>query len=204
MKKDIYSYRHEQAAQTKNRIFNKANELFSEKGFNNVTIRDICKEANIAVGTFYLHYQSKHDILYSLYKRADELIEEKQIFEQADLNSVQKILELIRIQLSIADLFHVQSEAVKQLYSYQLESDNEYFLSEDRQFYIQLARAIDEGKAKDEIRKDITTHDICWRLLRFSRGIIFDWCLHDCNYDVVEFGTEEITFYLESFRDQNR
>lgn len=204
MDKDIYSYRHEQAAQTKNRIFNKANELFSEKGFNNVTIRDICKEAHIAVGTFYLHYQSKHDILYSLYKRADELIEEKQINEQVDLNSVQKILELIRIQLSIADLFHVQSDAVKQLYSYQLESDNEYFLSEDRQFYIQLTKAIDEGKAKHEIRMDITTHDICWRLLRFSRGIIFDWCLHNCNYDVVAFGTEEITFYLESFRNRNR
>ncbi|MFT4005537.1 MAG: TetR/AcrR family transcriptional regulator [Lacrimispora sp.] len=201
MDKDIYLYRHEQAAQTKNRIFVNANELFNEKGFKSVTIRDICKRSNIAVGTFYLHYQSKHDILYDLYKRVDERVGEKGISEQDSLDSLQKILELIRIQLSAASIFHIQSDAVKQLYSYQLESDNEYFLSEDRQFYIQLTKVIDEGKVKHEIRTDITTHDICWRLLRFSRGIIFDWCLHNCSYDIVGFGSEEIAFYLESFRD---
>lgn len=199
MDKDIYLYRHEQAAQTKNRIFTEANKLFNEKGFKNVTIRDICKRSDIAVGTFYLHYQSKHDILYSIYKKADELLGEKQISEQEGLDAMHKILELIRIQLSSASIFHVQSDAVKQLYSYQLESDNEYFLSEDRQLYIQLAKVIDEGKVKHEIRTDITTHDICWRLLRFSRGIIFDWCLHNCSYDVVEFGSKEIAFYLEGF-----
>lgn len=199
---DIYKNRHQQASQTRDKIFTAATELFNEMGFDNVTIRKICKKAEVAVGTFYLHFNSKHEILYEIYHKADEIFEKKQISEKKDLNTVEKIAELIRTQLSIAATFHLQSDAVKQLYIYQMQSDNKYFLSEDRKFFKQLDKIIENAQKDGEFRKDINSHDISWRILRFSRGIIFDWCIHNCDYDIVKFGIQEITFYLQSFKKQ--
>lgn len=197
---DIYENRRQQASQTKNKIFTAATELFNEIGFDKVTIRDICKKAEVALGTFYLHFNSKHEILYEIYHKADDLFEYKQISKRNDLNTFEKIVEIIRIQLSMASTFHLKSDSIKQLYIYQIESDNKYFLSEDRKLFKQLHKIVEDAQLDGEIRNDVNSHDISWRILRFSRGIIFDWCLHNCDYDIIEFGIQETTFYLQSFR----
>jgi len=197
---DNYAHRHRQATQTRNEIFTAATTLFNEKGFDKVTIREICSKAEVAIGTFYLHFKSKHEILYEFYPKADKIFANKQVSERNDLTTFEKILELIRIQLSTASIFHLQSDAIRQLYVYQLDSDNQYFLSEDRIFYKQLYEIVGNGQAQNEIRRDISNHDICWRILRFSRGIIFDWCLNNCEYDIIEFAIQEVSFYLSSFR----
>ncbi|MBV7275626.1 TetR/AcrR family transcriptional regulator [Clostridium sp. PL3] len=202
--KDIYEYRHLQASQTRDKIFTTATELFNELGFDKVTIREICKKAEVALGTFYLHFKSKHEILYDIYHKADNIFEYNQISERKDLDVFEKIIELIKIQLSISFIFHLKSDAIKQLYAYQLESDNKYFLSEDRKFFKQLNKVVEDAQLDGEIRKDISSHDISWRILRFSRGIIFDWCLHNCDYDIVTFGIQEIAFYLQCFRNISR
>jgi len=44
-------------------------ELMSEKDFDKITVKDICKGANVGNRTFYLHYLDKFDLL-------DKLIEE--------------------------------------------------------------------------------------------------------------------------------
>jgi AcrR family transcriptional regulator len=43
-------------------------ELMSEKGFDKITVKDICNVANVGNRTFYLHYLDKYDLL-------DKLIE---------------------------------------------------------------------------------------------------------------------------------
>lgn len=199
--KDIYENRRLQASQTKDKIFAAATELFNEIGFDKVTIRDICKRADVALGTFYLHFKSKHEILYEIYHKADDVFEYNQISEKKDLNAFEKIIALIRLQLSVASIFHLKSDSIKQLYVYQLESDNNYFLSEDRKFYKQLHIIVADAQSQGKIREDISNHDICWRILRFSRGLIFDWCLHNCDYDIVEFGVQETAFYLHCFKN---
>lgn len=197
---DGYENRRQQANQTKNKIFTAATELFNEMGFDKVTIRDICKKAEVALGTFYLHFNSKHEILYEIYHKADDVFEYKQISERKDLNSFEKIVEIIQVQLSMASTFHLKSDSIKQLYIYQIESDNKYFLSEDRNLFKQLHKIVEDAQLCGEIRNDVNSHDISWRILRFSRGIIFDWCIHNCDYDIIEFGIQEVTFYLQSFK----
>ena len=41
-------------------------ELIEIKGYNNVTVSDICKLADINRNTFYLHYQDKEDLIEKL------------------------------------------------------------------------------------------------------------------------------------------
>jgi len=48
---------------TKEKIFDASVDLFSEKGFNNVPVREIAKQAGIREGSIYNHYKNKEAIL---------------------------------------------------------------------------------------------------------------------------------------------
>jgi len=52
---------------TKEKIFNAAVKLFSEKGYMEISMREIADITGITVAGLYNHYASKEDILYSLY-----------------------------------------------------------------------------------------------------------------------------------------
>lgn len=44
------------------KLITTAEHLFTQKGFYNTSIADICKEAQTAVGTFYIYFDTKTDV----------------------------------------------------------------------------------------------------------------------------------------------
>lgn len=52
---------------TKNKIFNSAIELFMLKGFNDVSLKDIADHVGIRQSTIYNHFESKQEILDTIY-----------------------------------------------------------------------------------------------------------------------------------------
>ena len=52
---------------TKEMIIERANELFQQKGYENVTIIDICEACEISKTTFYYHLKSKEEIILRFY-----------------------------------------------------------------------------------------------------------------------------------------
>lgn len=48
---------------TRARILAVARRLFSQKGYHNTQVMDVCREARISAGTFYVHFQNKRDLL---------------------------------------------------------------------------------------------------------------------------------------------
>lgn len=59
--------RKERSLITKKLLFSTAIKLIKQHGFENISVSDICKQANVAKGTFYVHYQSKEDIIRDSY-----------------------------------------------------------------------------------------------------------------------------------------
>ncbi|MDE5415063.1 TetR/AcrR family transcriptional regulator [Alkalihalobacterium chitinilyticum] len=51
---------------TKKRIIDSALMLFKEKGFHEVSVRMIAKEAGVSNGGFYHHFQTKDELLYQI------------------------------------------------------------------------------------------------------------------------------------------
>ncbi len=60
--------------QTKSRIISAAYGLFQEKGFERVTVKDICDACNITKPTFYYHLKSKDDIVLEYYDQIKHTI----------------------------------------------------------------------------------------------------------------------------------
>ena len=50
----------------KDTILQAAIKVFSEKGYNAATTREIAEEAGVSIGTMFRHFRSKEDILYEL------------------------------------------------------------------------------------------------------------------------------------------
>lgn len=67
--------------QKRERLLNKAYELFTTKGFTNTSISDIVENADVAKGTFYLYFKDKYDL-------KDKLVEYKtqELFLVANTN----------------------------------------------------------------------------------------------------------------------
>lgn len=71
---------------TKNKILECARQLFNEKSYQNVTMRDISSQLGISVGNLTYHFKKKEDILKELMKNAAPLDSTKNNHTLSDLN----------------------------------------------------------------------------------------------------------------------
>lgn len=56
----------------RDRIIEKALQLFSQHGYHNVTTKDICHKLTISPGNLYYHFRSKDDILNAILEEYDK------------------------------------------------------------------------------------------------------------------------------------
>jgi AcrR family transcriptional regulator len=66
------SRRDRKKERTRREIYEAAMRLFARRGFGAVTIADICEEADVGRGTFFLHFPSKAALLYEFNQRVAE------------------------------------------------------------------------------------------------------------------------------------
>ena len=68
------------AEETRGRILSAALELFRERGFEQTTMREVAREAGVALGSAYYYFESKETIVMAFYHQAQDamiaLIEE--------------------------------------------------------------------------------------------------------------------------------
>jgi len=59
--------------------------------------------------------------------------------------------------------------------------------------------AIREGQQENQIRSDVSAEVLTRLVLSISRGITYDWCLHDGDYDIEEVMKRSFLMLLPSF-----
>ncbi len=171
-----------QANRTRKKIFDVAIELMEKNGFNNMTIEDICEKAGVSVGTFYHYYQSKEDVFYELYRKADEYFIE--VVTPALDNLTADTWEKIIIFFKYYAEYQTKQkfENTSQVYN----AKNKLFIDEDRYMITYLFELVAKGQENNELNSDMSSRDTAVYLFIVSRGIVFDWCVHDAGYDLVE------------------
>ena len=170
--------RHEQALETKDRIYSAAIDLMDRKGFENITIADISKKAGVSVGAFYHYFTSKNDILADIFYKVDEYFSTQVISGLKKGSIPEKIIEYF----SYYAKFSVRSgvELTQQLFKPQIK----FFIENNRPMVTLLEDLIREGQQKKEIRVDDSPKEIARFLIVMARGVVFDWSVYDGNYDL--------------------
>jgi len=170
--------RQSQAIKTRNKIYNTAFDLMKKKGFDNITIEDISKKAGVSVGAFYHYFKSKNDILFETYHRADEYFQEKVEGKLKSETSLDQIVEYLVEYAKFAKMMGIDFS--KQLYN----TENKFFIKKDRYMLTILQNIIRNGQEKNEIISDMSPEEITEYLFIAARGLVFDWCLYDGQYDL--------------------
>lgn len=98
---------------TKKSIVDAAEKLFQKKSVDKVTVAEICREAGIAKGTFYLYYASKDDMVWSFIEvKLEEMLDWFNNFESIGYTEadIDQMAEFIRVfakeQIKLLELIH--------------------------------------------------------------------------------------------------
>lgn len=170
--------RHEQAQETKNRIYNSAIELMEHYGFDNMTVADISEKAGISVGAFYHYFDSKNDILAEIFNRADEYFSTQVVTSLSKGSIPEQIVEYFDYYAK----FNIASgvETTQQLFNPKIK----FFIMEERPMLEILKDLICKGQENKEIRRDMDATELVSYLFIMARGIVFEWSLYDGEYDL--------------------
>ncbi|HOB11831.1 MAG TPA: TetR/AcrR family transcriptional regulator [Syntrophomonadaceae bacterium] len=187
-----------QAAETRDKIFSTAFRLITEKGFDNVTIEEIAKESGVAKGLFYHYFRSKDDIVIETYLIIDKSYSEFYQERAPHCTAVERILLTVIFQARHATKLGV--DFVRQIYKSQLYAGTEFFISKERPFYTILRDAIRDAQSEGSIRSDISAEKIANLVLTCGRGMLYDWCLHDGDYDLEESMTSQLNMIIQGLQ----
>ncbi|MGO5073953.1 TetR/AcrR family transcriptional regulator [Clostridium sporogenes] len=192
--------RKEKAILTKNKIFETAIELIKEKGYNNVTISQICDKAGVAKGTFYVHYKSKEDIIKeSYYSDMSQFVleqYEKLISKDKNMSIKDKIEKFLISELMFTN--HAGHKMTCRAYVTNLTNiseDSKHF--ERRGFTKDLKLLILEGVNQKVFETKQTADEIFLYLESFVRGLMASWCFYNGEFDIVEKGERYINEILK-------
>ncbi|MGL5779234.1 TetR/AcrR family transcriptional regulator [Cetobacterium sp.] len=201
--------RKEQAKLTKEKILKTALDLINKKGFASVTVSEICNQAGVAKGTFYVHFESKEDIIkenynsdmseYVLKNFDDFILNEYESFAKDNPNKSikEKIIQFLKGEFMYAN--HVGYDLICRAYLTNLSDSingkkNYHF--ENRQFLPLLKELISEGIQNKEFTKYTKLDDLIVYIESFCRGIMTTWCLSKGNFDIVDIGEKHIRTLL--------
>lgn len=189
--------REKQSIATKLKIIQISTDLFKQKGFETVKIQEICEKAEISVGAFYHHFKSKNEIINTGYAQVDLLVKER-LSSKIFNSHIEKIISLLSEGCEVlTDLGYL---FVSDVYKNLLHIDEKYSFDPTRYVNLEIKSAINLAKENKELREDISTEDLSETLLRISRGVIFDWCLHQGNYNLKEKMIFDSTLILSIYK----
>ena len=134
------------------RILTAALDLFVERGFHNVSVHDVQKQANVSIGSIYNHFGGKEGIAKALYqhlvKEFEELVNDVQAEELSYRERCNKIIYL---------LFEY-TETRRNIISYVLHSKHREFLPDEPPIcsstpFKAMRDIVQQGMEQGEIRQ---------------------------------------------------
>lgn len=188
--------RDQQAIETRLNIIKSSMELFKDTDYNSVTIKDISEKAEVSVGAIYHHFNSKEDIINSVYAELDYLLDE--VYEKdTDKGAVENIFELISYQVNFVEKNGLN--IAKQVFTNQMFNKHKSIIDKSRIFYQLVLKEATRGLEEKDINAQLSPEDLTDMILRLSRGIIYDWCLHEGEYSLSECVRNDLSVMLNHF-----
>lgn len=161
------------AEETKRRIYEAGVKAISEKGLDSVSIEDITTAANVAKGSFYTHFHSKADLVYSTIAYSDEIYE--QMYQQVrELSFLPMITQFVR--LSYTEYEKRGKGIIKAMVSNYFTQPERNYYGKDRILVCCLTEIVEKGRAEGLLSTETSAHDYAMVLLSAMVGVEIMWC----------------------------
>ncbi|MEN0659568.1 TetR/AcrR family transcriptional regulator [Caldifermentibacillus hisashii] len=99
---NVHLQSNEVLIQMKEKIIEKAIELFEKKGFSTTSIQDIVDELGVTKGSFYYYFSSKEQLLMDIYNEyiTNLLDRQTKIIANKTLSPKEQLIEIIRLLIN--------------------------------------------------------------------------------------------------------
>jgi len=169
-------------SQTKEQILETAYKLFREKGYNNVSISDICNAAGISATTFYYHYPTKEGLI-------------SKFFEQPPAVSIEMFERILAAETCWRQIWMLTESALehnlamgveiqKQVIESNLNNNKGTFDSLNEKLMSLTIPLVTKAQQSGEIRnhnKPVDLINTGWQTLF---GILTYWCITKGSFDL--------------------
>lgn len=168
------------SAETKEKILKSAEVLFKEQGFENTSVDSIVKKAGISKGSFYLHFNSKDEIVTHF---INAVINKIDIDLDSIVNSTKEDSSVTTTLLKILE--KVSFNKVEEL-GYPLNKNaamiqinktlnNDLLMNYNKALYRAVFKLITLGIERGEFKTTYSADAITSDFVTTIRGFIFEW-----------------------------
>lgn len=188
-----------QSRNTKGKIVAAAWQLFYEQGYEETTVDEIIRTAQISKGSFYHYFSGKDALLGTLAYLFDEKYEELQDTMDERMGSFEKLLYLNNELFTMIEN-RISVELLARLLSSQLIIRGEKsLLDRNRLYYKLLRRIIVEGRERGELRTDVSVEEIVKIYALCERTFLYDWCISGGEYSLRSYAQRMLPILLSGF-----
>ena len=175
-----------EAQDAKQKLINMTVELIKKSGADSVTVRNVCEEAELSIGTFYHHFQNKDDLLMHFVREAS--FESFQL--ETPLSDVAgRVCELY--MLLIDRYLALGEEFMKSFYTTGNKALSAYMGQPDGCFaegtvMARCERELRDAQSQDYLKKEADAHMMSMDICTIVKGCVFEWALDDGEMDIEE------------------
>ena len=177
-----------QAQETRKRLLNSVKELLSTTDYGKIRIADIAKRAGVSVGTVYLYFHSKSEMVMSLICERNEMLTSAYEVDQGESVIAQYTRYIDRYRdMILRDGYHfsrgIQIAMIEESFSHQM--------TEVGLQYEYLIQLIETGFVTGELcRGSLSAEKFCEMFLCSINGVLVEWIYTNDDTQVLVDGME--------------
>lgn len=172
--------------ETKENIIHQALLLIKERGYDQVTINDICDASNISKNTFYYYFKTKEEVLMKFFQIPYDL-------------TIQRMTDIIAMESPLEKFFHVNEpriehfqslgqEILKRIMIINLQRNVGTFKThkgKETFFRLEL-ELLSKAQELKEIRNQSSPIDLLHSIKMQSMGAVLAWAVSGEQFDLMQ------------------
>lgn len=184
----------------KQKLIDTTVELIKKYDADTITVRSVCEEAGLSIGTFYHHFQNKDDLLMYFVREAsfDTFVLETPLEDVAG-RICELYMHLIDRYLTLGEEF------MKSFYTTGNKALSAYMGQENGRFadgtvMARCERELIDAREQGFLKKDADPHQLSMDICTIVKGCVFEWALDDGRMDIAESLHRIVKAYLETYK----
>ena len=176
----------------KKSILASARKIFSEKSFEQVTIKEICQDAGVANSTFYYHFKTKEELMDCLRMKDDHPTGSDLLHILAADDLLEQVLTACT--MCAARAVRNGCTLTTQYYKCRLNAEilddarNQLYAQEAMTAKLLIARAQQQGLIRNQSPAD----KLASAALGLTNSKIIIWCISDGSFDLMQAAREAL------------
>lgn len=176
-----------QALETEKKVTDMAMKLVRERGYDRVTISQICKACDVAKGTFYSYFTSKKDILIKLTSRFNKELSQLFIYDE-NLDAVTLYQNAVTSYLNYVnkDGHAFTKSYVKAMIDEELATESTNTSLELQKIFID--KVLNKGLRDGDFQLNMSCDDFFTIFSATLMGVLTQWSMRKESDGLIEMG----------------